>query len=127
MSSKIPFVRGDQVRVIAGKDRERLSKGIKKRGEVNEVFPETGRVIVSQINMVKRHVRPNPQKGQQGGIVDQEAPIHHSNLQLICPSCQKPTRVEYRRTEKIDDTGKKGTERVRLCKLCGAGLGEARK
>jgi len=126
MAEKIPFVRGDLVRVIAGKDRERPG-GREKRGEVNKVIPETGRVVVSQINIVKRHVRPNPQKGQQGGIVDREAPIHHSNLQLICPSCRKPTRIRYRRTESVDDNGRKTTERVRLCKLCGAGLGEARK
>jgi len=126
MSEKIPFVRGDLVRVIAGKDRERLGKGIEKRGEVNKVFPATGRVTVSQINVVKRHTRPNPQKGQQGGIVDLESPIHHSNLQLICPSCRKPTRVGFRRVAKEESEGKK-TERVRYCKLCGAGLGEARK
>jgi len=126
MAEKIPFVRGDLVRVIAGKDRERPG-GREKRGEVNKVIPETGRVVVSQINIVKRHVRPNPQKGQQGGIVDREAPIHHSNLQLICPSCRKPTRIRYRRTESVDGNGRKTTERVRLCKLCGAGLGEARK
>lgn len=126
MAERIPFVRGDLVRVIAGKDRERLGKGIEKRGEVNKVFPETGCVTVSQINVVKRHSRPNPQKGQQGGIVDLEAPIHHSNLQLICPSCRKPTRVRYRRLVSEEGDRKK-SERVRYCKLCNAGLGEARK
>jgi large subunit ribosomal protein L24 len=126
MAERMPFVRGDLVRVTAGKDRERLGKGIEKRGEVNKVFAKTGRVTVSQINLVKRHTRPNPQKGQQGGIVDREATIHHSNLQLICPSCRKPTRIGYRRAATGEGSSKK-FERVRYCKLCEAGLGEARK
>jgi large subunit ribosomal protein L24 len=119
MAGKMPFVKGDMVRIIAGKDRERTGKGIEKRGRITSVIPETGRLTVAQMNICKRHTRPNQQKGQQGGIVDKEAPIHHSNVQLICPQCHKPTRVKNKR-------GEQG-ERVRICKLCGAGVGEARE
>ena len=119
MEGRIQFVRGDEVRIIAGKDRERPGKGVLKRGRINKVFPKTGRVTVSQMNMIKKHTRADSNRGQQGGIVDREASIHHSNLQLICPACHEPTRMRFGR----DENG----GRVRICKLCGTGLGEARE
>lgn len=80
--------RDDEVIVIAGKD-----KG--KRGKVQRVLAN-GRVIVSGVNIVKKHQRPNPQRGVQGGIVEKEAAIHHSNLAIWNSKTQKADRVGFR-------------------------------
>ncbi|HEX6634506.1 MAG TPA: 50S ribosomal protein L24 [Usitatibacter sp.] len=80
--------KGDQVVVIAGRE-----KG--KRGTVLRVFP-TGRVLVEGVNRVKKHQRPNPMKGQTGGIVDKEAPLHISNVMLVNPATGKGDRVGFR-------------------------------
>ena len=80
--------KGDQVVVTTGKD-----KG--KRGLVLRVLP-TGRVVVEGVNRVKRHTRPNPIKGQAGGIVDKEMPIHASNVALFNPATGKGDRVGIR-------------------------------
>jgi large subunit ribosomal protein L24 len=80
--------KGDQVVVIAGRE-----KG--KRGTVLRVYP-TGRVLVEGVNRVKKHQRPNPMKGQTGGIVDQEAPLHVSNVMLVNPATGKGDRVGFR-------------------------------
>ena len=80
--------RDDEVIVTAGKD-----KG--KRGKVEKVLAN-GRLIVSGINIVKKHVRANPQRGVQGGIVEQEAGIHHSNVSIWNPKTQKADRVGFR-------------------------------
>ncbi|KRL56372.1 MAG: 50S ribosomal protein L24 [Furfurilactobacillus sp.] len=93
---------GDQVRVIAGKD-----KG--KEGAVKATLAKSDRVVVEGINMVKKHQKPNNEY-PQGGIVDVEAPIHVSNVMLIDPSTKKPTRVGF----KVED-GKK----VRVAKKTG--------
>jgi large subunit ribosomal protein L24 len=93
---------GDKVQVIAGKD-----KG--KEAKVLATVPHNERVIVERVNMVKKATRPT-QKNPKGGILEIEAPIHVSNVMLICPSCSKPTRVGRKRVE--------GT-RVRVCKKCG--------
>lgn len=92
----------DKVMVMAGKD-----KG--KTGEVLKIFPEKKRVLVSKINFIKRHTRPT--QTDPGGIREKEAPVHISNLMLICSKCSKPTRL------KIDflSDGKK----VRVCRKCG--------
>jgi large subunit ribosomal protein L24 len=79
--------KGDNVVVIAGRD-----KG--KRGEVTRVLAE--HVLVSGINQVKKHQRPNPMKGEQGGIVNKEMPIHASNVAVWNPVTQKPDRVGIR-------------------------------
>ncbi len=79
--------KGDNVVVIAGRD-----KG--KRGEVTRVLAD--RVLVSGINQVKKHQRPNPMKGEQGGIVSKEMPIHASNVAVWNPVTQKPDRVGVR-------------------------------
>ena len=91
---KLRIKKGDTVYVNAGND-----KG--KTGKVLSVAPSEDRVIVEGINMVSKHTKPNP-KQPQGGIVKQEAPIHISNLNLIDPKSNKPTRVGY----KVED-GKK--------------------
>jgi large subunit ribosomal protein L24 len=95
--------KGDEVQVITGKD-----KG--KRGKVHTVLPKDDRVIVSGVHMIKRHTRPGRVR-TQAGIIEQEAPIHLSNVILICNKCNRPTRVAY----KFLEAGGK----VRICKRCG--------
>jgi large subunit ribosomal protein L24 len=83
--------KGDQVVVIAGRDKGR-------RGTVLEMLAD-GRVRVEGVNMVKRHQRPNPMKGQQGGIVQKEMPLHPSNVMLLNPVTDKGDRVGFRTLE----------------------------
>jgi large subunit ribosomal protein L24 len=80
--------KGDQVVVIAGKDKGR-------KGAVIEVI-EGGRVRVEGVNMSKKHQRPNPNVGQQGGIIEREASLHVSNVLLFNPATQKPDRVGFK-------------------------------
>jgi large subunit ribosomal protein L24 len=80
--------KNDQVVVVAGRD-----KG--KRGRVLEVVPGKGRIKIEGVAMIKRHQRANPQHNRGGGIIDKEAFIDISNVQLIDPQSGKPTRVSY--------------------------------
>ena len=80
--------KGDTVMVIAGKERG-------KRGKVLRVLPDKGRVIVERINMIKKHQRPT-QKLRQGGIIEREGSLHLSNVMLVDPRSDKPTRVGVR-------------------------------
>ena len=93
----------DKVMVLAGKDRGKV-------GTVKMVDKKDDRIIVDQVNMVKRHVKGNPYTGKSGGIQDIEAPMHISNVSVICDSCTKPTRVGY----KVTADGRK----LRFCKKC---------
>jgi large subunit ribosomal protein L24 len=77
--------KGDTVIVVAGKERG-------KKGKVLRVIPEKGRVVVERINMIKKHQRPT-QKIRQGGIIEREGAIHLSNVMLVDPGSDKPTRV----------------------------------
>ena len=77
--------KGDTVIVVAGKERG-------KKGKVLRVIPEKGRVVVERINMIKKHQRPT-QKIRQGGIIEREGAIHLSNVMLVDPASEKPTRV----------------------------------
>ncbi|HEY4600445.1 MAG TPA: 50S ribosomal protein L24 [Cerasibacillus sp.] len=79
--------KGDKVKVISGKDRG-------KQGTVLEAFPKTDRVLVEGINMVQKHAKPS-QENPQGGILNQEAPIHVSNVMPIDPKSGEPTRVGF--------------------------------
>ena len=97
--------RNDQVKVIAGRD-----KG--KQGRVLRVFPTEGKVLVEHVSMVKKHVRPNPQKNVKGGIAEQESRIAISNVQLVCPTCG-PVRIGHE---------VRGDRKVRVCKKCGTTL-----
>ncbi len=83
--------RGDDVIVIAGRDRGR-------RGSVVRLL-DTDRLIVENVNMVKRHTKPNPQRNQPGGIIEKEAPIHVSNVMLYNPVTEKGDRVGFRRLD----------------------------
>jgi len=85
MPVKLKIKKGDEVVVITGRD-----KGA--RGKVLNVNRETLRVTVEGVNMMKKAVRPNPQTGQEGGFVEKEGTIHISNVMLIDPATQKPTR-----------------------------------
>jgi len=85
------IVKGDKVVAIAGRD-----KG--KQGTVLEIL-DNDRALVEGVNMVKKHVRPNPNKGETGGIIDREAPIHVSNLALMNPSTNKADRVGFKTME----------------------------
>ena len=90
--AKQKIKKGDQVLVIAGKDRG-------TQGRVLRVDTRNGTAVVEQVNMMKKHERPNPQKNVQGGILEREAPIQLSNLKLIDPESGKPTRVGRKRLE----------------------------
>ncbi|UCE89210.1 MAG: 50S ribosomal protein L24 [Pseudomonadota bacterium] len=85
--------KGDDVIVIAGKD-----KG--KRGTVVKVFPETDRIVVENVNIAKKHQKPNPQAGLPGGIIEKEMPLHVSNVALFNPATGKADRVGVK---KLDD------------------------
>jgi large subunit ribosomal protein L24 len=98
-----PIRKNDTVLVVTGKDRG-------KRGRVLQIVPDNNRLIVEGVNMIKRHTRPNPGKNIQGGIVQREASLHASNVQLVCPECGAQTRVG----RKILGDGRK----VRICRRC---------
>lgn len=99
--------KGDTVEVIAGKD-------LGERGEVVAVLPKKDRVIINGVNVSKRHQKQRQRGGQQipAQIIEFEAPIHLSNVMLVCTSCNETTRVGYR----LREDGHK----VRLCKKCQA-------
>jgi large subunit ribosomal protein L24 len=92
----------DTVLVIAGKE-----KG--KKGRVLSVMPAKSSLIIEKINIIKRHMKPN-RKYAQGGIIEKEAPVHMSNVILVCPKCNKSTRI----ANLLMENGKK----VRTCKKC---------
>jgi large subunit ribosomal protein L24 len=98
-----PIRKNDNVVVTTGKDRG-------KRGRVVRVVPDKNRVIVEGVNIIKRHTKANPQRNVKGGLVEREAPLHASNVQLVCPECGKPTRIG----RKILGDGRK----VRVCRKC---------
>ena len=98
-----PIRKNDSVVVTTGKDRG-------KRGRVLRVVPEKNRVVVEGVNMIKRHTKANPQRQIKGGVVEREAPVHASNVQMVCPECGKPTRLGSKRLE----DGRK----VRICRKC---------
>jgi len=106
--TRLKMRRGDQVRVMTGKDRG-------KEGRILAVFPDDRRVIIEGVNIIKRHLKlraARGRSGQEGGIISKEAPVHVSNVQIVCPSCG-PTRVGY----EIKD----GTK-TRVCRKCGGEL-----
>ena len=102
-----PIRKNDSVLVITGKDRG-------KRGRVLKVLPGNDdrkvRLIVEGVNMIKRHTKPNPGKNVKGGIVEREASLHASNVQLVCPECGEVTRIGH----KVLGDGRK----VRICRKC---------
>ncbi len=95
--------KGDTVEVIRGNYR-------RMRGSVHRVLPDKNQVIVSGINIIKRHTKPTGRVRTQAGIIEREAPLHTSNLALVCPHCNQPTKVAYR----LLADGRK----ARACKRC---------
>ena len=104
-NKRVDLRRNDTVKVITGRD-----KG--KEGRVLRVFPNDSKILVEHVMMVKKHVRPNPQRNIKGGIAEQESRIAISNVQLVCPTCG-PVRIGHEM---------KGDRKVRVCKKCGAQL-----
>ena len=118
MAQTMKVKKGDLVHVLSGKDRG-------KQGRVIDANPKDGRVIVENLNMMKRHQKPRPMRdasrmgGTQmapGGIIDRPAAVSVSNVMLVCPTCKLPTRVGYRFKD-----GKGGMLKVRVCKREGCG------
>lgn len=99
---------GDTVVLLTGDEKDRG-----KKGKVLAVSPKEGKVIVEGINVVKKHVKPR-KAGDPSGIIETEGAIYASKVQVVCPKCDKATRVAH----KIDENGNK----TRVCKKCGAEL-----
>jgi large subunit ribosomal protein L24 len=105
---RLDLAPGDPVVVVAGKDRG-------KHGEVLRTLPRDGKVVVRGVNILKRHTKAGRSAGGnraiQGGIVDFEAPLSYSNVMLVCPSCNRPTRIRHT----VLESGNKAIE----CVKCG--------
>ena len=104
-NKRVDLRRNDTVKVITGRD-----KG--KEGRVLRVFPNDAKLLVEHVMMVKKHVRPNPQRNIKGGIAEQESRIAISNVQLVCATCG-PARIGHE---------VRGDRKVRVCKKCGTTL-----
>ncbi len=104
-NKRVDLRRNDTVKVITGRD-----KG--KEGRVLRVFPNDAKLLVEHVMMVKKHVRPNPQRNIKGGIAEQESRIAISNVQLVCATCG-PVRIGHE---------ERGDSKVRVCKKCGTTL-----
>ncbi len=111
--ASLKIKKGDLVQVLSGKDRG-------KQGRVLEARPKENRVLVENLNMIKRHTRPRPMRNasrmgapqiQPGGVIEKAAPIQVSNVMVVCPACRRPTRVATTIREV-----KGRTQRVRVCK-----------
>ena len=102
---RVDIRRNDTVKVITGRD-----KG--KEGRVLRVFPDDSKLLVEHVMIVKKHVRPNPQRNIKGGIAEQESRIALSSVQLVCPTCG-PVRIGHE---------VRGDRKVRVCKKCGTTL-----
>jgi large subunit ribosomal protein L24 len=118
VTNTLKVKKGDTVQMLSGKDRG-------KQGRVIDARPRDGKVIVENLNLVKRHTKPRPIRdssrmgGPQvapGGIVERAAPVNVSNVMVVCPTCKLPTRVGYRIKEVKGETVK-----VRVCKREGCG------
>ena len=97
---------GDRVKIIAGKDKDKI-------GNIKKTIPAESKVVVEGYNMVTKAQRPQPMMGIQGGLIKMEAPLDSSNVMVVCPACEKPTRIKHAVVD-----GKK----VRVCKKCGEQL-----
>ena len=102
----------DTVIVITGKD-----KG--KKGKITTAFPKLNRVTVEGVNVVTKHQKARNAM-QPGGIIHKELPIDASNVMLVCPKCDQPTRVAHKVTKEQNENGKEVRKMIRVCKKCGA-------
>ena len=105
---RILLKKNDQVKVIAGRDRD-------KTGRVLDVNPANGKILVEHVSMIKRHTRPNPAKQIKGGIAERESPIPASNVLIVCPGCNKAVRVAHH----VDHAPGGKARRTRVCRKCG--------
>jgi large subunit ribosomal protein L24 len=119
MSQAMKVRKGDLVQVLAGKDRG-------KQGRIIEADPRNQRVLVENVNVVKKHRKPRPMKDssrmgqtqiQPGGVFDLASPLPVSSVMLVCPTCNRPTRVGYEFRE--DEKGRR--VKVRVCKRADCG------
>ena len=110
LSNKLHVKKDDTVLILSGNSRG-------NKGKVLEVSPKEGKVIVERQNMVKKHVKAR-KPGDASGIVEAEGAMYACKVQVICPSCKKPTRVAIKKI--ADDNGK--LRSVRVCKKCGETL-----
>jgi large subunit ribosomal protein L24 len=118
MATRLKVHKGDVVQMITGKDRG-------KQGRVLEARPGDKRVVVENLNMVKRHQRPRPMKDPSrmgapqivpGGIIEKAAAVPVSNVMVVCPTCNRPTRIGM-----VEKEIKGQTVRVRVCKRADCG------
>jgi large subunit ribosomal protein L24 len=118
MATTLKLRKGDLVQVLSGKDRG-------KQGRILEARPSERRVLVENLNMIKRHTRPRPVQNasrmggpqiEPGGVIEKAAPLPVANVMLVCPTCKRPTRVGY---EIRDVRGE--TLKVRVCKRADCG------
>ena len=100
--AKTKIKKGDQVMVIAGRERG-------KTGKVLSLRPDEAKVVVEKLHIIKRHTKPS-QKARQGGILEREAPVAISNVMYYCGNCQKPVRLGMKTLE--------DGRRVRICRKC---------
>ena len=119
MATTMKVRKGDLVQILAGKDRG-------KQGRVLEARPKARRVLVENLNMIKRHQRPKPMKDPSrmgapqiipGGIIEKAAPVPVANVMVVCPTCSRPTRVGY----VVKDAKAGATSKVRVCKRADCG------
>jgi large subunit ribosomal protein L24 len=108
---RVDIKKEDTVKVLSGRD-----KG--KSGRVLRVDRETGKVLVEHVMMVKRHTRPNPGKQIKGGIAERESTLPASNVMVVCPGCNKPTRIGHH----VDTLPGGKSRRTRVCRKCGQTL-----
>jgi large subunit ribosomal protein L24 len=104
--SNVNVKKGDNVFVIAGKDKGR-------RGKVQRVSPRDQTIIIEGINLAKKHAKPT-KANPQGGVIDKAMPVHIAKIKLICSGCDKPTRIG--KDQAVDGS------QVRVCRLCGRTL-----
>jgi large subunit ribosomal protein L24 len=118
MAQSMKVRKGDLVQVLSGKDRG-------KQGRVIEARPKEGRVLVENLNVIKRHTRPRPMSNpsrmgapqiQPGGVIEKAGPIPVSNVMVVCPVCNRPTRVGT-----ITREAKTGPARIRVCRRADCG------
>ena len=117
---KMHVRKGDTVVMRVGhgaKYGEKTVRGL--RGKVLVAFPREGKVIVAGINVIKRHTKPGGAH-PQGGIIEKEAPVPASKVMVVCPKCDKPTRVAHSYVS--DPKRPSGQKKIRVCKKCGASL-----
>ena len=119
MTHAMKIRKGDTVHILAGKDRG-------KEGRVIDARPRDGKVLVENLNLVKRHTRPRPlanasrmggQQMSEGGIISRPSPLPVSRVMLVCPTCKRPTRVGI----DVREVQNEGIRKVRICKRADCG------